>query len=95
MAKYTCDFGEVNDTGGKLISAADELLQAINDYKVSCENILGAWEGPAKEQFIAVLVEVLGSFEAKAKKGNILGEYVQQIASAIGDEEVALTSLKI
>lgn len=95
MAKYVCDFGEVNRIGTELCSLAEELKGNISSFDSQITSDLSTWNGDAKSSFQGQCSGQVENAISQAEYANELGEFIKNAASSIEQLESELASSSI
>ena len=95
MAKYVCDFAEVQAAGEKLCQTASDMTSAIDTYSSTIESDLSTWTGTAKSSFESTNTTQVTTAKADAQYINALGEFVKKASQSIQSLEEELASLSI
>ena len=95
MAKYVCDFAQVNSIGQKMCQVASDMTSAVSNYSSKIESDLSSWEGAAKSSFQSTCEGQVSTATDDATYINALGEFIQSAAQSIETLEGELSSLNI
>lgn len=95
MAKYVCDFDQIETLANKLISSSEDLTNSTKKYVDQIQTELSNWTGPSKEFFIKqTLIQAKYSL-IKAHSYKSLGEYLKGYVNKIENLEQSLSDNKI
>lgn len=95
MAKYVCDFSEVNRIGNELCSLAEELKSYVNNYDSKVQGDLSSWDGAAKSAFIGQCTAQISIANSNAEMLNELGDFIKNASQSIEQLDDELASLDI
>ncbi len=95
MAKYVCDYEQLNSAATKLNDAANVLRTDINTYAADITNSLSSWDGSAKGSFTKQCEGQVKLAVAKADEATLAAEYIKTAVQEIQSTDEELASLKI
>lgn len=95
MAKYVCDFSEVNRIGNELCNLADDLKANVNNYDSKVQGDLSSWNGVAKSSFVGQCSGQVAIANSNAEMLSDLGNFIISAAQSIEQVEDELSSLSI
>ena len=95
MAKYVCDFEQVNQIGEKVCEAAADMEASINNYSMNMDSDLKDWSGNAKNAFSNTKEKQVSAAKADCIYIRELGEFIKLAANTIEELEEQLASQTI
>lgn len=95
MAKYVCDFSEVNRIASELCDLASSLNSNLSNYNSRISSDLSSWNGSAKGTFTSQCDGQVTIAKANADILNELGAFIKSSAASIQQVEDELSNLSI
>lgn len=95
MAKYICDFSEVNRIGSELCALAKDLKTDVEDFNTKIQSDLSGWTGTASGNFSGQCSAQVAIATANAEMAQELGDFIKSAASSIQEVEDQLGSMSI
>ena len=95
MAKYVCDFDQVNQIGEKVCEAATEMESSIMTYSTNMDSDLNDWSGNAKNAFSITKEKQVGAARQDCAYIKELGEFIKLSSQTIRDLEEQLAGQSI
>lgn len=95
MAKYVCDFEQVNSIISKLENSSNNLTNEITSFGQQISSDLSGWEGTAKDNFITSNEKQIELIKTEILLINEFIDFLKQAISAIESAESSLASLSI
>lgn len=94
MAKYVCDFSEVNRIGKELRSLAEELKTCVENFDSKVQSDLSSWNGTAKSSFVDQCKAQKIIANSNAEVLGELGDFVMSAANNIQQLDDEFASIK-
>ena len=95
MAKYVCDFDQVNAIAKKILAESESMIGFTNAMVVNSTNNLSGWNGEAHDNFIGSLERKKADLVNHINLSIQLSEFLKEVATAISNLEDELSSLDI
>ncbi len=95
MAKYVCDFDQVQSVGKNICDAASEMETSVSTYSSNIDGDLSGWNGAAKDSFNTTNTEQVAQATSNAQSMNELGNFIQDAAQSIQSLDSELASMSI
>ena len=95
MAKYVCDFEQVNSIINKLENSSINLTNDITSFGQEISSNLSGWEWKAKDNFITSNEKQIESIKTEILLINEMTDFLKQAVEAIESAESSLASLSI
>lgn len=95
MAKYVCDFDQVNNIANRLEELANTMTDTVDSYVGEINGILASWKGESKTNFINSNNEKSEEIKKNIVPLNQASKYLKEVVSKIQNAEEELSSLSI
>lgn len=95
MAKYVCDFDQVNSSAKKILSESESMIGFTNAMVLTSANALSNWSGSTHDNFIGSLERKKTDLVNHINLSIQLSEFLKNTADAISMLEDELSSLDI
>lgn len=95
MAKYVCDYNQLNSTADSLIEHGGTLKENISTYESNMTAGLSSWDGTAKKTFLKQCSHQVDLATAKADETIKLGEFIKGAVEEIQKADQDLSQLTI
>lgn len=95
MAKYVCDFEQVNSIAEKVCQAVSDMESALTTYSSNIDNNLSSWSGDAKTSFTTTSSTLTSNATSDLEYINSLGEFIKSSSQAIQKVEEELANINI
>ena len=95
MAKFVCDFEQVNYCSKNILSNSDNIRNCVNNMDANVKENLPGWTGTAHDEFIASMEKKKEELVNYADLAKNLSEFLSLTAESIMSLEEELSSLSI
>lgn len=95
MAKYVCDFDQVNNIANRLEEIASNMTETVDSYVSEINGILAGWKGESKNNFTSSNNEKSEEIKKNIVPLNQASKYLKEVVTKIQSAEEELSSLSI
>ena len=95
MARYVCDFNELNNQSKKLKEVASNMKSEVSTYKSKISEDLSGWNSPAKTDLFAAINKRTPRVEDMAQTIDDLGNFINEQTNKINNLEEKLATFNI
>jgi len=95
MAKYVCDFDQINKAGQELEKLASEMDSNVKSSQTQLDSNLVSWSGTAADTYKNSSDSISNKLSGDAENMRNFGAYIKEAASKIEAAEADLASKRI
>lgn len=95
MAKYVCDFDQINAIINNMKSSLENTKSLLDECSNNVDSELSGWTGDAKNKFITSKNSQITLIKENIQINEEIVDFIKVAVNAIQDAEATLASLKI